>query len=93
MLIDFTRGKLDTDMLMSKGMMFAYWNSYTTGSVIMNWFDPQEPPVPVESVDLQPIHWVATFNGLLSSSEQNNKDRIAFSVNQAFKQSPYIQSN
>ena len=74
-----------------------YWGgyysySYTTGSVITNWFDPQVPPVPVENIELQPIHWVATFNGLLSSSAQNNEDRIAFSVNQAFKQSPYIQS-
>lgn len=75
-----------------------YWGgyysySYTTGSVITNWWDPQDSPVLSNNEDLQPIHWVATFNGMLSSSEQNNKDRIAFSVNQAFTQSPYIQSN
>ena len=73
------------------GVYYSY--SYTTGSVITNWWDPQENPVPSSTEDLQPIHWVATFNGLLSTSEQNNKDRIAFSVNQAFTQSPYIQSN
>jgi len=69
-----------------------YSSSYTTGSVIMNWWDPQENPVPSATEDLQPIHWVATFNGMLSSSKQNNQGRIEFSINQAFKQSPYIQS-
>lgn len=74
-----------------------YWGgyysySYTTGSVITNWFDPQEPPVLVENKDLQPIHWVATFNGLLSSSRSDVTSRISASVDQAFSQSPYIQS-
>ena len=71
---------------------YYYSNSYTTGSVIMNWWDPQEAPVPSSTEELQPIHWVATFNGLLSTSKQNNKDRIEFSINQAFTQSPYIKS-
>lgn len=72
------------------GHYYSY--SYTTGSVIMNWWDPQEPTVPSSGEELQPIHWVATFNGLLSSSEQNNKDRVASSINQAFTQSLYIKS-
>ncbi len=74
-----------------------YWGgyysySYTTGSVIMNWFDPQVPPVPVEGTELQPIHWVATFNGMVSSSTENNAGRIESGIKQAFTQSPYIQS-
>ncbi|MCG8310934.1 MAG: DUF4136 domain-containing protein [Cytophagales bacterium] len=75
-----------------------YWGgyytfNYTTGSVIINWYDPQTPPIPTDGQDLQPVHWVSTFNGLVSSSRENNASRIEFSINQAFKQSPYIQSN
>ena len=67
-----------------------YSYSYTSGSVIMNWYDPQ---VPSEGTDAQPVHWLAIFNGLLSSTPANNKSRIASSIDQAFIQSPYIQAN
>jgi len=75
-----------------------YWGgyysySYTTGSVITNWWDPDTPAPAAAAEDEQPIHWVATFNGLLSSSSANNKERVIFSVDQAFNQSPYIKSN
>ena len=73
------------------GGYYAY--SYTTGSVITNWFDPQEPPVSEDGEEFQPVHWVATFNGLVSSSRDNNATRIQSSINQAFKQSPYIKAN
>lgn len=73
------------------GGYYAY--SYTTGSVIANWYDPDEPTVPIEGEDVPQIQWVSTFNGLVSSSASNNKERIAFSVDQAFKQSPYIKAN
>lgn len=71
-----------------------YWGgyysySYTTGSVIMNWYDPQSPT----EGDEPPIFWVAAFNGLISSNKQNNIGRIDSAIDQAFKQSPYIQSN
>ncbi len=75
-----------------------YWGgyysySYTTGSVIINWYDPQEEPVAIAGEEeQQPIHWVATFNGLVSSSNQNNASRINASIDQAFAQSPYIES-
>lgn len=72
-----------------------YWGgyysySYTTGSVIIQWWDPQVAPF---SADEQPIHWISTFNGLVSSTKSNNESRIAASIQQAFKQSPYIQSD
>ena len=72
-----------------------YWGgyysySYTTGSVITNWWDP-DTPAPA-AADEQPVHWVATFNGLLSSSSENNVGRVKASVDQAFKKSPYIKS-
>lgn len=69
-----------------------YSYSYTTGSVVINWFDPQVEPVPVDGGEAQPVHWLAIFNGLMSSTPANNKSRIAASVDQAFKQSPYIKS-
>lgn len=69
-----------------------YGYSYTTGSVFIHWWDPQEPPVPSDEGDLQPFHWFAIFNGLASSSKDNNTSRIEASINQAFIQSPYIQS-
>lgn len=74
-----------------------YWGgyysySYTTGSVIINWWDPQESPSPSSAEDLQPVHWVSTFNGLVSNSESNNASRIVASIEQAFNQSPYILS-
>ena len=70
-----------------------YTYSYTTGSVIMNWYDPQVDPVTIEALEVQPVHWLAIFNGLMSSSAENNKSRIASSIDQAFTQSRYIQSN
>ena len=75
-----------------------YWGGYyasstTTGSVIIDWYDPQSPPVdPGDGSEQQPTHWVSTFSGLVSSSRDNNASRIEFSIDQAFKQSPYIQS-
>lgn len=70
-----------------------YSYSYTTGSVVINWFDPQTPPASFEGGEAQPVHWLAIFNGLMSSSRESNFSRIQESVDQAFKQSPYIQSN
>ncbi len=66
-----------------------YWTySYSTGSVIIQWYDPDTDPTDGK----QPIEWLAIFNGLISSSADNNKSRIAAGIDQAFKQSPYIQS-
>jgi len=71
----------------------GYYNySYSTGSVLIDWYDPQADPVISNAEDSQPIHWTAAFNGLISSSEQNNASRINASIDQAFEQSPYIQS-
>jgi predicted small lipoprotein YifL len=71
------------------GAYYSY--SYTTGSVIVEWFDPQEPPKPdKDGNELQPVHWVAALNGLVSSA--GNSARVEAGINQAFVQSPYIQS-
>jgi hypothetical protein len=39
------------------------------------------------------VVWVAGLDGLLSSSVSNNAQGISNGINQAFTQSPYIQSN
>lgn len=75
-----------------------YWGgyysySYTTGSVFTHWYDPDSPPVIGDDGEEAPIHWVAVFDGLVSSSKDNNASRIQFSIDQAFTQSPYIKSN
>jgi len=72
---------------------YYYSYSYTTGTVITNWWDPQIASVPTEPGEAQPVHWMGIFNGLLSSSKADMATRISGSVDQAFKQSPYIQSN
>jgi len=71
-----------------------YSYSYSTGSVIIDWYDPQVDPVLQNSEEEQPIHWTAAFNGLISSSKQNNISRINAAIDQAFKQSEdYLGSN
>jgi hypothetical protein len=76
-----------------------YWGgyysySYTTGSVFIHWWDPQESlATTADGEDLQPVHWVGIFNGLVSSSSNNNASRVSRSVDQAFNQSPYIRSS
>jgi predicted small lipoprotein YifL len=73
------------------GAYYSY--SYTTGSIIIEWYDPQESSVPSDKGDLQPIDWVAALNGLVSQTSNDNTSRIEAGINQAFIQSPYIQSN
>lgn len=71
-----------------------YSYSYSTGSVIIDWYDPQVDPVLQNSEEEQPIHWTAAFNGLISSSKENNIARINAAIDQAFKQSEdYLGSN
>ncbi|NJN26285.1 MAG: DUF4136 domain-containing protein [Cyclobacteriaceae bacterium] len=72
------------------GGYYAY--SYTKGSVIINWWDPQIKPSDLSSKKQQPIHWLAALNGLVSDSKNSNTTRVENGIDQAFKQSPYIKS-
>ena len=63
--------------------------SWNTGTVIIYMGDPDKI-IEDEFVELS---WVAFMDGLLSSSVDNNQQGVENGINQAFTQSPYIQSN
>jgi len=63
--------------------------SYNTGTVIMHMGDPD---VTILEDDVH-VAWVGALDGILSSSESSNTQGITNGINQAFTQSPYIQSN
>ncbi|MGB0805076.1 MAG: DUF4136 domain-containing protein [Salibacteraceae bacterium] len=63
----------------------ASYYSYTTGTLMMHMLDVKNYP----GDDSPPkILWNGGLNGLLNS--QSTLDRIEFSINQAFTQSPYL---
>jgi hypothetical protein len=66
--------------------------SYSTGTVIINLADPDDEIVEDGEIKL-PIKWFAGLDGLLSSTTSTNAQRVQAGINQAFNQSPYLQSN
>ena len=69
------------------GWGYPYYYSYSTGSLFIEMVD-EDSIVPAE--EIVPITWQVSINGLLSSNEQNMITRVTNSINQAFKQSPYL---
>ncbi len=69
----------------------GYWGSYsyTTGSMIAELDEIVPPPTPGDSAELRPV-WLASSNGLLSSSEGTNVTIITNAITQMFTQSPYL---
>lgn len=61
--------------------------SYKTGSVMIQWTDPQN----IE--DLVNVEWLGIFNGLAEGGTSSIIARSTKAVDQAFTQSPYIKSN
>jgi hypothetical protein len=66
-----------------------YYSSYTTGTLRMEMFNPNDIRV-VKGDTINPVYWTAGINGILSS---NTTTRITSTIDQAFKQSPYLQSS
>ena len=66
--------------------------SYTTGTVLIQMGIPGEI-INYEDDNTANVAWVAGLDGLLSSSVNNNQAGVTKGINQAFEQSPYIQSN
>ena len=62
-------------------------SSYTTGSLIMVISDPNEET----PINRSPAVWVGIGNGLLTGAY--DIDRATDAVDQAFAQSPYLQTN
>jgi hypothetical protein len=61
--------------------------SYKTGSVMIQWTDPQN----IE--DVVNVEWLSIFNGLAEGGTTSIIARSTKAVDQAFTQSPYIKSN
>jgi len=64
--------------------------SFKTGTVLINMADPNATDDPEDEVK---IVWFGALDGLLSSSTATNQSRVTDGINQAFDQSPYLQSN
>jgi hypothetical protein len=64
--------------------------SYETGTVLINMADPDATDNPEDKVK---IVWFGALDGLLSSSTSSNESRVIQGIDQAFDQSPYLQSN
>ena len=62
--------------------------SFTTGSVIVEMYDPNQG---ASSEELRAI-WGALLNGLASRSSGSNASRISQGIDQVFAQSPYLGS-
>ncbi|MBS0001422.1 MAG: DUF4136 domain-containing protein [Cyclobacteriaceae bacterium] len=66
--------------------------SYNTGTVLIHLADPDDR-TENDGVEELPVKWFAGMDGILSSSTSANESRITYGINQAFDQSPYLQSN
>lgn len=72
------------------GGYYPYYYSYSTGSVITTIGDIKN----IDDNDKNiPAVWQSVYDGLMSSSQSSNRDRARASIQQSFKQSPYLQSN
>jgi len=73
-----------------------YWYpvgySYSTGTVLIQMGDPEEFLNFEEDIEAD-VAWIGALDGLLSSSTSTNVQSVTNGINQAFIQSPYIQSN
>ena len=64
--------------------------SYTTGSLIIQMVDPNDPD---EAEDEVPVAWLGVVNGLAQGSNENIIFRANRGVDQLFAQSPYLDVN
>ncbi len=64
-----------------------YYSSYTTGTLRIEMFNPDDTRI-VKSDTIHPVYWTAGINRVLEGSSIT--DRITKGINQAFDQSPYL---
>lgn len=64
----------------------AYVTSYTTGTLMIQMTDPNDPA----ASDNIPVVWTAAFNGLAEGSTSGLVVRIDEAIDQAFDQSAYL---
>ncbi len=72
----------------------GYWgvSSYETGTVFMDWIDPNNPPSNAEPPEI-PVEWTGALRGLLGGGSASTATRLTDGINQAFRQSPYLTRN
>jgi hypothetical protein len=72
----------------------GYWytTSYETGTVFMDWIDPNNPNPGVEPPEI-PIEWTGALRGLLGGNQATTATRLVDGINQAFRQSLYLTRN
>lgn len=73
------------------GCYYPVGYSYTTGSIFITLWDKDSRPS--GDNDTTPPEWEAGINGLIQGSQSSINTRIKKAIDQAFEQSPYIQSN
>lgn len=66
----------------------TYVTSYQTGTVVWYLFDPDNVDDDNEIIYLD---WQGAVNGVLGSSVSSTKSRVTNGLDQAFRQSPYLQ--
>ena len=62
--------------------------TYSTGTIFFDLWDFKDPYIETETF---PILWTATINGLLQEDRAATEKRIEENINQAFKQSWYLE--
>ncbi len=73
------------------GGYYPYYYSFKTGTLAITLGDVDGIHEDDKGDTVIPAVWMATINGLLSSSTTDIKNRITRNINQAFKQSPYLE--
>lgn len=66
--------------------IWGYGGSYTSGSVFLQMTYPEG----ITAADNIPVPWAVVLNGLLEGSTSQIQQRIEKGIDQAFKQSPYL---
>ncbi len=74
------------------GCWYPVGYSYSTGTILMTLWDKDSLPTGDDN-DTNTPAWEAGINGLLQGSQSSINTRIESTIDQAFKQSQYIQSN
>lgn len=72
------------------GWGVPYYSSYTTGTLLMEMTNPDDYRI-IDNDTVVPIYWSGGVNGVLSSG--SNSERIEKGIDQAFKQSDYLDNN
>lgn len=70
----------------------GYYYSYTTGTVVISMFNPEDYTVS-GSDTITTQYWTAASNGILESGATAMENRIEAMIDQAFVQTPQIKTN